>query len=171
MVDDGTTSDDDRLGAIGDIGFVIEREGIDDGLVVVAGDNLFSEPLGDFGRVARERGAPLLATHDVGDLELVRGRYNSIEVDAHGRITYFEEKSEEPRSHALRHRPLLLSARHPAAHPRSTSRAGTTRTSRAGLSSGSTRASTFTPGTCPASGTTSVTAPSSRKPTAVFSQS
>ena len=41
---------------------------------------------------------PLLAIHDVGDLELVRGRYNSIEVDAHGRITYFEEKPEEPRS-------------------------------------------------------------------------
>ena len=41
--------------------------------------------------------APLLAIHDVGDLELVRG-YNSIEVDAHGRITFFEEKPEEPRS-------------------------------------------------------------------------
>jgi glucose-1-phosphate thymidylyltransferase len=98
VLDDGTTSDDDRLGAIGDIGFVVEREGIDDDLVVVAGDNLFSEPLGDFGRVARERGAPLVAIHDVGDLELVRGRYNSIEVDVNGRITYFEEKPEEPRS-------------------------------------------------------------------------
>ena len=66
--------------------------------MVVAGDNLFSEPLGDFGRVAREHRAPLLAIHDVGDLELVRGRYNSIEIDANGRITYFEEKPEEPRS-------------------------------------------------------------------------
>jgi glucose-1-phosphate thymidylyltransferase len=98
VVDDGTTSDEDRLGAIGDIGFVIEREEIVDDIVVVAGDNLFSESLGDFGRVARERGAPLLAVHDVGDVELVRGRYNSIEVDAHGRITYFEEKPDEPRS-------------------------------------------------------------------------
>jgi glucose-1-phosphate thymidylyltransferase len=98
VVDDGTTSDDDRLGAIGDIGFVIDREGIDDDLVVVAGDNLFAETLGDFGRAARERGTPLLAIHDVGDLELIRGRYNSIEVDAHGRITFFEEKPDEPRS-------------------------------------------------------------------------
>ena len=98
VVDDGTTSDDDRLGAIGDIGFVIERQGIDDDLVVVAGDNLFAEQLGDFGRAARKLAAPLLAIHDVGDLELVRGRYNSIEVDARGRITYFEEKPEEPRS-------------------------------------------------------------------------
>ena len=98
VVDDGSTSDEDRLGAIGDIGFVIDREGIDDDLVVVAGDNLFSNTLEDFGRLARERGAPLLAVHDVGDLELIRGRYNSIEVDTSGRITYFEEKPEEPRS-------------------------------------------------------------------------
>jgi glucose-1-phosphate thymidylyltransferase len=98
VVDDGTTTDEDRLGAIGDIGLVIEREAIDDDLVVVAGDNLFSEPLGDFGRAAREREAPLLAIHDVGDIELVRGRYNSIEIDAAGRITFFEEKPEEPRS-------------------------------------------------------------------------
>jgi glucose-1-phosphate thymidylyltransferase len=98
IVDDGTMSDEDRLGAIGDIGLVIEREALDDDLVVVAGDNLFSEPLGDFGRAARERRAPLLAIHDVGDIELVRGRYNSIEVDARGRITYFEEKPDEPRS-------------------------------------------------------------------------
>ena len=98
VVDDGTTSDDDRLGAIGDIGFVIDGEGIDDDLVVVAGDNLFAETLGDFGRAAREKGTPLLAIHDVGDLELIRGRYNSIEVDAHGRITFFEEKPDEPRS-------------------------------------------------------------------------
>jgi len=97
VVDDGTTSEDDRLGAIGDIGFVIEREGIDDDLVVVAGDNLFSETLGDFGRAARERAAPLLAVHEI-DLELIRGRYNSIEVDGDGRVTYFEEKPEEPRS-------------------------------------------------------------------------
>jgi glucose-1-phosphate thymidylyltransferase len=98
VVDDGTTSEDDRLGAIGDIGLVIDREEIDDDLVVVAGDNLFSERLGDFGRVARERAVPLLAIHDVGDVELIRGRYNSIEIDTNGRITYFEEKPAEPRS-------------------------------------------------------------------------
>ena len=98
VVDDGTLSEEDRLGAIGDVAFVIDREEIDDDLVVVAGDNLFSEQLGDFGRAARERAVPLLAIHDVGDVELIRGRYNSIEVDAEGRITYFEEKPAEPRS-------------------------------------------------------------------------
>lgn len=98
IVDDGTTSEDDRLGAIGDIGLVLDRHGIDDDLVVVAGDNLFGEALGDFGRAAREAHAPLLAIHDIGDIELIRGRYNSIEVDGTGRITFFEEKPAEPRS-------------------------------------------------------------------------
>ncbi len=98
VIDDGTTSEEDRLGAIGDIGHVIERQEIDDDLVVVAGDNLFSETLGDFGHLARERNEPLLAVHDIGDLDLIRGRYNSIEIDEAGRVTYFEEKPQEPRS-------------------------------------------------------------------------
>jgi glucose-1-phosphate thymidylyltransferase len=41
---------------------------------------------------------PLLAIHDVGDIELIRGRYNTVEIDRDGRITYFEEKPAEPRS-------------------------------------------------------------------------
>jgi len=98
IVDDGTKSEADRLGAIGDIGYVLEREGVDDDLIVVAGDNLFGQGVGDFGRAAREGGAPLLAIHDVGDVDLIRDRYNSIEIDDAGRITYFEEKPAEPRS-------------------------------------------------------------------------
>ena len=39
--DDGTSTNEDRLGAIGDIAFVLERTGIDDDLLVIAGDNLF----------------------------------------------------------------------------------------------------------------------------------
>ena len=97
VVDDGTRSDNDRLGAIGDIGFVLDRETVDDDLVVVAGDNLFSETLEGFGAEAR-RGSPLLAVYDVGDLELIRGSYNTIEVDEEGRLTYFEEKPDAPRS-------------------------------------------------------------------------
>jgi len=97
IVDDGTTSEDDRLGAIGDFGLVIRDNSIDDDVVVAAGDNLFTEELGGFGTTARERDAPLLAVHDVGDLEAIR-RYNAIEIDADGRITFFEEKPVRPRS-------------------------------------------------------------------------
>lgn len=91
VIDDGTTSEDDKRGAIGDIAFVLEAAGVDDDLIVVAGDNLFSEDLSGFGDFCRERNAPVLAVYDVGDLAEMP-KYNSIETDAEGRITYFEEK-------------------------------------------------------------------------------
>ena len=97
IVDDGTTSDDDKLGAIGDLGLVLERERIDDDVIVAAGDNLFSDPLDGFGRYCRERGAPVIAVYDVGDLERTR-QYSSVETDGEGRITRLEEKPAEPRS-------------------------------------------------------------------------
>lgn len=94
VVDDGTTDDATRLGAIGDIALVLERERLDDDLVVVAGDNLFGERLEGF---PPRRDAPVLALYDVGDLEAIK-QYNAIEIDGDGRILFFEEKPAEPRS-------------------------------------------------------------------------
>ena len=49
IVNDGSRSDADKLGAIGDIRLVIDREKLTrEPLIVVGGDNLFSEPLADF---------------------------------------------------------------------------------------------------------------------------
>jgi glucose-1-phosphate thymidylyltransferase len=97
IVDDGTATEDDRLGAIGDLDFVVRTERLDDDLLVVASDNLFSEPLDDFPRFARERGAPVVGAYDIGDLAQMP-KYSSIEVDEDGRITFFEEKPAQPRS-------------------------------------------------------------------------
>ena len=97
VLDDGTTSNDDRLGAIGDIGFVLDRLGLDEELVVVAGDNLFGGDLAGFATHGREVGAPVIAVHDIGDLERM-GEYNQIEVDSEGRIVFFEEKPERART-------------------------------------------------------------------------
>jgi glucose-1-phosphate thymidylyltransferase len=97
VIDDGTTSDEDKLGAIGDIVFVLEQAEIADDLVVVAGDNLFSDDLSGFGDFCRERNAPVVALYDVGDLAQM-SKYNSIETDGEGRITYFEEKPADATS-------------------------------------------------------------------------
>jgi glucose-1-phosphate thymidylyltransferase len=97
IVNDGTTSNDDRLGAIGDIGFVLDRLGLDEELVVVAGDNLFEGDLSGFAAYGREVRAPVIAVHDVGDLARM-GEYNQIEVDSDGRVVFFEEKPEEART-------------------------------------------------------------------------
>ena len=97
IVNDGSTDDTNKLGAIGDINYVIKQENVDDDIIIVAGDNLFSDQLGDFGKFIREKNAPVLAVYDVGNLEEIK-KYNSISVDGHGKITFFEEKPKEPKS-------------------------------------------------------------------------
>ena len=97
VVNDGSTDDSNKLGAIGDLHLVLTREKVDDDVIVVAGDNLFSEKLSDFGRLCRERRAPVLAVYDVGDLDQIK-KYNSISLDGDGRITFFEEKPKNPTS-------------------------------------------------------------------------
>ena len=96
--DDGTTSNADRLGAIGDIAFVLERAGSEDELLVIAGDNLFDFRLGEFLDFWREKGtASAVAVYDCGDLELAT-HYGVIEVGEDDRVVSFEEKPSEPRS-------------------------------------------------------------------------
>jgi glucose-1-phosphate thymidylyltransferase len=97
IVNDGSTDDSNKLGAIGDLHLVITREKVDDDLIVVAGDNLFSHSLEGFGKLCRERNAPVLAVYDVGNLEQIR-KYNAITLDGTGRITFFEEKPNNPAS-------------------------------------------------------------------------
>jgi glucose-1-phosphate thymidylyltransferase len=97
IVNDGTTSDADKLGAIGDIHYVLQTQRVDDDLIIVAGDNLFGEKLGGFGNFCREKNAPVLALYDVGDLEQIK-KYSSISVAADSRITAFEEKPKHPTS-------------------------------------------------------------------------
>ncbi len=95
IIDDGSTDDSNKLGAIGDLNLVLEREKIDDDLIVVAGDNLFSQKLPAFGTFCREKNAPVLAVYDVGSLEQIK-KYNSITINAAGQITFFEEKPAKP---------------------------------------------------------------------------
>jgi glucose-1-phosphate thymidylyltransferase len=96
IVDDGTTSEETKLGAVGDLGLLVRR-GLADEVIVVAGDNLFTESLVGFGRFGRERGAPAIGVYDVGALEPMRG-LSVIELDADDRVVSFDEKPVEPRS-------------------------------------------------------------------------
>jgi glucose-1-phosphate thymidylyltransferase len=89
--DDGTTSNDDRLGAIGDIAFV----GLDDDLLAIASDNLFDYSLADYEASWRSKGGSSVAVHDVGDVELAK-KYGIVDVDGDDRITNFVEKPAQP---------------------------------------------------------------------------
>ena len=97
IVNDGSTDDSNKLGAIGDLQLVITREKVDDDLVVVAGDNLFSESLGAFGEYCRQKNAPVLGIYDVRSLEQAK-KYGVVDLDREGRIVRFEEKPKQPAS-------------------------------------------------------------------------
>jgi len=97
IINDGSKSDDDKLGAIGDINLVLTRENlINDDLLVIAGDNLFQQPLSEF-VTAATRSRATVAVHDVGNLEAMK-KYGTVTVDKNGVITNFEEKPEKPKS-------------------------------------------------------------------------
>ena len=96
--DDGTSSNDDRLGAVGDLLFVIERAELDDDLLVIAGDNLFEFSLADFVGFWRGKGrASAVAVRDVGSLELA-SHYGVVSLDEDGRMLSFVEKPADPPS-------------------------------------------------------------------------
>jgi glucose-1-phosphate thymidylyltransferase len=97
IVNDKSTDDSNKLGAIGDLHLVITKEKVDDDLIVVAGDNLFNQSLEGFGEVCRAKKAPVLGVYDVGSLEEVK-KYSSIEVAPDGKITSFLEKPQNPKS-------------------------------------------------------------------------
>jgi glucose-1-phosphate thymidylyltransferase len=94
--DDGTSSNADRLGAIGDLRFVIEQAGLaDEDLLVIAGDNLFDFSLEEYVRFWRSRGGSAIGVHDVGDLGLAR-QYGVVELDDADRVVSLVEKPERP---------------------------------------------------------------------------
>jgi len=98
--DDGTTSNDDRLGAVGDLRLAIDQAGLeDDELVVLAGDNLFDFSLPDFVEWWRAKPQPASAVplHDVGDLELAK-QYGIADTATDDRIVGFAEKPNAPSS-------------------------------------------------------------------------
>ena len=80
IVNDRSTDDSNKLGAIGDLHLALQRERIDDDIIVVAGDNLFSQSLEGFGRFCREKDAPAEGVYDVGSLDEVK-KYNNIRLD------------------------------------------------------------------------------------------
>src|SRR5699024_9697870 len=97
VINDGTLTNDTRLGAIGDIQFVLDKLDIKDDLMIVAGDNLFDFELSDFvGYFEKAKTDCITAYHEDDDAQLKRA--GIVELDESGRVLSFEEKPEEPKS-------------------------------------------------------------------------
>jgi len=91
-----TTAESEKLGVVGALAQLVEREGVDDDLLVVAGDNLISFDVADFLDSFQRHDAPTLAAYDVGSRERARS-YGLVELDGE-RVVDFQEKPEEPKS-------------------------------------------------------------------------
>jgi glucose-1-phosphate thymidylyltransferase len=98
VLNDGTTSNDDRLGAVGDLDFAIRKAGLADDLLVLASDNLFDGSLADFAAFARAKTGAGVGVYDLKDPALGAGRYGMVTLDGTSRITAIDEKPERPRT-------------------------------------------------------------------------
>lgn len=98
IVNDGTMTNDDRLGAIGDIYFAIQDQQVSDDLLVIAGDNLFEFSLKEMHEEFRNKGSSVIALKDFQDPTLIAKKYGVVRMDTTGLITDFEEKPEQPKS-------------------------------------------------------------------------
>ena len=95
--DDGTTSNDDRLGAVGDIRFVIEKAGLDDDLLVAASDNFFTFRLIDFAADFHRTGCDTLLCARINDLKTLQS-FGVATLGAFNRVLALVEKPKLPPS-------------------------------------------------------------------------
>jgi glucose-1-phosphate thymidylyltransferase len=91
-----TSEEDEKFGVVGALAQLVDREGVDDDLLVVAGDNLMGFDLREFVDYFDRKGTAALAAYDVGSREKARS-YGLVELEG-DRVVDFQEKPEDPRS-------------------------------------------------------------------------
>lgn len=96
LVNDGSTSNDDRLGAVGDIQFVVRSQKVRDDFLVIAGDNLLEFDLRGFARFFKKHGSSV-ALKDLGPGSSI-SQYSAVTLDKQGKIIDFEEKPPNSKS-------------------------------------------------------------------------
>lgn len=97
VLDDKTTDDTNKLGAVGDIGFAIDTLGLDEDLLIMAGDNIFTFRLKDYYNAFKENDADMILVKEINEVEELRRMANVI-ADENGKVIAMEEKPAEPKS-------------------------------------------------------------------------
>ncbi len=98
IVDDGTETNETRLGAVCDLLFAMDKLDIDDDLLVVAADNLLFFSFQEFVAFARAKNTSCIMCHEQPSLEKLQ-RTGVVELDADMRVLGMEEKPQVPKSH------------------------------------------------------------------------
>ena len=95
LINDGTLTNETRLGSIRDIHLTITEKDIRDDLMVMGGDNIFDFSLRDFADYFKEKKGDVVAVHRVTETERLR-RTGVILMDRDSRLTLFQEKPANP---------------------------------------------------------------------------
>lgn len=98
IVDDGTETNETRLGAVCDLLYAMQQLHIDDDLLVVAADNLLFFSFQEFADFARAKGTSCIMCHEQPELAKLQ-RTGVVELDADWRVLGMEEKPQVPKSH------------------------------------------------------------------------
>lgn len=98
IVDDGTETNETRLGAVRDLLFAIEKCEINDDMLVVAADNILDFSFGGFIEFAREKKSSCIMCHHQPSIEKLQ-RTGVVVLDENRRVLNMEEKPEVPKSH------------------------------------------------------------------------
>jgi glucose-1-phosphate thymidylyltransferase len=111
LVIEDAFSEGEKLGSLGALEFLIKKEGIEDELMIVGGDNLFQFSLNELVAFYREKGCEsAIAVYDVGSREKAK-LYGIVALDEDNKIIDFVEKSEEPKSYLAATACYMLSPR------------------------------------------------------------
>ena len=98
IVDDGTETNETRLGAVCDLLYAMEKLQIDDDMLVVAADNLLFFSFQEFVDFAEEKGTSCIMCHEQPELAKLQ-RTGVVELDAEMKVQGMEEKPQVPKSH------------------------------------------------------------------------
>ncbi len=97
IVSDGTMSEETKLGAIGDIHFIITQKYLSDDLLVIAGDNLFNFELSGFVHFFKQKNATTIGLYDVKSIDEAK-KMGVVEINSQNKLIGFEEKPLHPKS-------------------------------------------------------------------------
>ena len=92
VLNDGTTTNETRLGAIGDMQFAIDQLKIDDEIMVLVSDNYFTFSLKSFYDFYKEKNDDCILVTEFEDLEYLGKNFACVNVDENNRVTYMVEK-------------------------------------------------------------------------------